>query len=268
MSRNHWFILLVGIGVGLSAWVGLFAAEPKRTNRNNKQHNAPAEKSAGVAVIELFTSEGCSSCPSADRALVELADKQVIDGSEIYPLSFHVDYWDKLGWKDRFADKAFTARQQLYAKTLELDRLYTPQMIVNGRIEFVGSNRDTATKAIEAALDFQSTVMVSVSASTTGSGNLTVKYDISAPQGSLLNIAIVEEKAKSDVKRGENSGAKLSHANVVRVFRTIELAGKSSAETEFQLPKGMKIENTKVIAYAQDARTLTVLGASRASVDE
>jgi len=99
-------------------------------------------------LIELFTSEGCSSCPSADKNLEKIAAQAKASGQNIYTLSYHVDYWDYLGWKDPYATKQFSDRQRAYASQFKSSRIYTPQMIVNGKTEFVGSNQKTSQQAI------------------------------------------------------------------------------------------------------------------------
>src|SRR6478752_4847234 len=103
-------------------------------------------------IVELFTSEGCSDCPPADTLLEKLIATQPIAGAEIIGLGQHVDYWDRLGWKDRFSSSALTARQQLYQTRFATDSIYTPQMVVDGRAEFVGSDASAARKAIERTL--------------------------------------------------------------------------------------------------------------------
>src|SRR5258708_30693112 len=103
-------------------------------------------------IVELFTSEGCSDCPPADVLLEKLIATQPIGGAEIIGLGQHVDYWDRLGWKDRFSSSALTNRQQLYQTRFGTESIYTPQMVVDGRTEFVGSDASAARKAIEKAL--------------------------------------------------------------------------------------------------------------------
>jgi hypothetical protein len=99
---------------------------------------------APFAVVELFTSEGCSSCPPADRLLARIADEAAHSGQPVYALAFHVGYWDRLEWSDRFADPAFSRRQERYAAALGMPAVYTPEMIVNGRASFVGSDERRA----------------------------------------------------------------------------------------------------------------------------
>lgn len=104
------------------------------------------------AVVELFTSEGCSSCPPADRLLGDFVDDARNNDKRIFALAFHVDYWNYLGWEDIYASSEFSDRQRTYAEALKTNRIYTPQMIVNGNDEFVGSNRNRAKKSIRSAL--------------------------------------------------------------------------------------------------------------------
>src|SRR5438477_8572780 len=108
----------------------------------------PAAAPPTPVVVELFTSEGCESCPPADVLLQQLATTQPVAGVQIIPLSLHVDYWDQLGWKDRFSSAALTNRQRVYGTRFNVDSVYTPQMVVDGRAELVGSDGAAARKAI------------------------------------------------------------------------------------------------------------------------
>lgn len=113
--------------------------------KGNKKHQPGNGKNKGFAVVELFTSEGCSSCPAADAAITELLSKQLKD---VYIVSYHVDYWNRLGWEDEFSKHEFSERQQQYAKHLSLQGVYTPQVVVNGTVEFVGSNESGLNNAV------------------------------------------------------------------------------------------------------------------------
>src|SRR5438132_8543629 len=124
-------------------------------------------------LVELFTSEGCSSCPPADALLRTLADAQPIAGAEIIALSQHVDYWDRLGWKDRFSSAAFTNRQQQYGRAFNIGSIYTPQMVVDGREQFVGSDASRARRAIGTALSAPHAV-VSIALDLTGPDRVAV----------------------------------------------------------------------------------------------
>jgi hypothetical protein len=162
-------------------------------------------------VVELFTSEGCSSCPPADKLLAEIV-KTMPDGVEIIALSEHVDYWDGLGWRDPFSSKQFTERQNRYADRFGPDKLYTPQMVVDGTTEFVGSDRRELIKALAAA---KVRPRAAVTLSWAGGSTLTVKVT-GAPRLSDVMLALTEDGLSVDVKRGENAGHTLPHVRVVR----------------------------------------------------
>ncbi|WP_020473706.1 DUF1223 domain-containing protein [Zavarzinella formosa] len=224
---------------------------------------APREENKGVAVVELFTSEGCSSCPPADDLLALLAADAKKTGRPVYCLSFHVDYWDDLGWKDRFSDAAHTKRQQEYARLLGLRNVYTPQMVVNGADEFLGSDHKKAAKAVETALAGKSVATVNLNVSADGR-EIAVEYKVSdAPAGTVLCVAWTETEASSAPDRGENSGQKLRHRNIVRDFHVVK------SKTPFSGKAALKRRDTKsgtVIAFVQDVKSGRILGASSAEV--
>ena len=213
-----------------------------------------------VAVVELFTSEGCSSCPSADRLLVDLAER---DNPRVLPLAFHVDYWNRLGWADPFSDAAFSQRQRAYARAFQSGRVYTPQMIVNGQREFVGSRRHEAQAAIKEALAQEATASVSLLAQTDGPV-LSVAYAVEgAPEGAVLHLALVQRHAEQAVPRGENRGKTLRHANVVRAFETV---APGTGTRRFTPPAGLRFDEVGVVAYVQDPATMQVFGAAEAGL--
>lgn len=179
-------------------------------------------------VVELFTSEGCSSCPPADRLLADIV-KNAPDGVEIIVLSEHVDYWDGLGWRDPFSSKQFTERQNRYAQQSWPNRVYTPQTVVDGAAEFVGSDRASLTTAIAAAkLRTKANVALGWS-----DGN-TLGVTISgAANASDVMFAITEDGLATDVKRGENAGRKLPH---VRVVRSLIKIGQTDNTGAFAMP--------------------------------
>ena len=220
----------------------------------------PAPAAEPVAVVELFTSEGCSSCPPADRLLRDLAAR---DDARLFPLAFHVDYWNRLGWRDPFSDEAYSRRQRAYARAVGAGRVYTPQMIVNGQREFVASRRTEAERAIQHALDTPATATVDLSASVTGRA-VAVDYAVSdAPEAVVLHLALVQREAEQAVPRGENAGRTLRHANVVRAFETVPAATGRQVLT---LPDGLDPGGATVVGYAQDPATMEVVGAARATL--
>ena len=171
----------------------------------------------------------------------------------MFALSFHVDYWDRLGWKDPFGDKAFSNRQRSYARAFQSQRVYTPQVIVNGRTEVVGSSRSKVRGAIGEAMKAPARAAVTLSRR-----GAEVAYAVEgATDGALLNVVVVEDRQTVEVGRGENSGRTLKHANVVRWFQAIPLAKGVGGAVEVALPKG----SARVIAYVQDPKTMAISGA-------
>jgi hypothetical protein len=187
-------------------------------------------------IIELFTSQGCSSCPAADKNLTELLNKSALEGTNVYGLSFHVDYWNYIGWKDPYSTKAFTERQRNYAEVMKLQSIYTPQMIVNGRDEFVGSNKNKAEEAIKNALSKKPVYVISVDQFSIEGDRLKLNYSIDSEPGTeVINLAVVERTVENYVPRGENQGKKLHHDNVVVGFKTVPL--KKQGEMEMTIPE-------------------------------
>jgi hypothetical protein len=217
----------------------------------------PAPAAEPIAVIELFTSEGCSSCPPADRLLRDLAAR---NDARLFPLAFHVDYWNRLGWRDPFSDAAYSQRQRAYARAVGTGRVYTPQMIVNGQREFVGSRRGEAERAIQQTLDVPVAATVDLRTILEGRA-VSVDYAVAnAPDDAVLHLALVQCEAEQDVARGENAGRTLRHANVVRAFETVPA---KAGRQVLALPDGMTAMNAAVVGYAQDPATMKIVAANR-----
>jgi hypothetical protein len=228
------------------------------------QPKSDDETGTPFAVVELFTSEGCSSCPPADDLLGEIVKDAQRRQQPIFCLSFHVDYWNRLGWRDPYSEAAFARRQRDYARVFKSDQVYTPQMIVNGSTEFVGSDRTRARKHIDVALKQPPRATVKLSQEQGNDPSSVVfAYEVGqAPRGGVLNLAVVERGLVSKVKRGENGGRTLRHENVVRAFQTTRLGEAAKGTVELKLPAGLVRKNASAIAYVQDADTWAVLGAS------
>lgn len=214
-----------------------------------------AETAKPVAVVELFTSEGCSSCPPADALLTTLIKEHEAAG-DLIALSFHVDYWDRLGWKDPWSSAAATERQQWYANRLA-SSLYTPQMVLNGNDEFVGSDAARARARIAAALKSAPRWILKAEASR-GTRDSEIVIDASATRvaGSgtgtpQVVVAIVERGLTSQVRRGENAGRTLAHDNVVRAFKVF--AAEAKGPKMIELPRDVNAENASVVVLAQEA---------------
>jgi hypothetical protein len=224
-------------------------------------------------VVELFTSEGCSSCPPADALLARMDETQPVDGAEVIALAQHVDYWNSLGWSDPFSSHESSERQGEYARTFDHDGVYTPQMIVDGRDEFAGNDRDKAFDAIARAARAPKAVVTLAfkgAPATDGEGtlNLSVRVE-NAPKaaegdGTDVLLAVTESNLSSDVSRGENSGLKLRHVGVVRRLTKIgELgAGAFSTETAVAAERGWRRENLRAVVFLQERASRRVVGAA------
>lgn len=216
---------------------------------------APAPPPRPV-IVELFTSEGCSSCPPADEVLRRL-ETQPVPGAEVIALGFHVDYWDYLGWRDRFSDAGFTARQTAYGHAFHQSSIYTPEMVVDGRSGFVGSAQASAIEAIRAAAQRPS---IPIELSLDGPSLKVHLPDPSALGGSTLWLAITEDGLASDVQRGENGGRRLRHGAVVR--RLKKLGPALDAALPLDLPGAWNRQQLRAVVFAQDGRSLAILGAA------
>jgi hypothetical protein len=199
-------------------------------------------------VVELFTSEGCSSCPPADELLGRL--RQQVPGTEVIPLGFHVDYWNSLGWKDRFSSSAYTHRQEAYAERFHTEGPYTPQMVVNGEKQFVGNSSSEARQAIENAS--RESQPADVTLASAGSGRLVVR--IRGAGAGLVMLAITEDNLETKVGRGENSGRTLHHQAVVRDFHQIGEVrdGKFEAGVPLRIDREWKRQDLRAVVFVQD----------------
>jgi hypothetical protein len=211
----------------------------------------------GFALIELFTSEGCSSCPPADDLVASLPKTYA---SGVYVLSFHVDYWDRLGWKDPFSRADFTQRQKQYGEVLMLNSIYTPQVVVNGRTEMIGSDKDRLRKTIDDQLAHTTNPSIDAAAHTTDNKTITIDYALTGTGKSpaTLQAALIQLQASTAVKKGENAGRQLHHANIVRDLQSSE---KKKGSLSLTLPAGVAAADCKVIVFLQDRETLHVEGA-------
>lgn len=221
----------------------------------------------GVVVVELFTSQGCGSCPSADvalRQIVAVAERRKL---KVYGLSFHVDYWNRLGWDDPYSQKDFTARQGAYAAKQQGNQLYTPQMIVNGTAEFLGSDKTKAHATITSALKEAPTSTIKLTVDNSETGVVKVGYRLGGVvDGNALNVAIVQTPPSNLVVSGENGGRKLKHVNVVRAFKVLVPEGDRGT-VSLELPEGFdKSLGYDVVAYVQNKSSYAIFGADAVEV--
>jgi hypothetical protein len=207
-------------------------------------------------VLELFTSEGCSSCPPADRLLTELAKRD----NAIIPLSFHVDYWNRLGWTDPFSNSEYSERQRDYSDQFNLESVYTPQLVINGKYEMVGSDGNKAASAIRTVLEEKALVQLSMEEVKIREKEIdfTVLQQGDIKRTELVALLVLQN-AVVKVKAGENKGAELSHTNVVRSFVKQAAAGKN--EIRINLPADIQNNNWQLVVFTQQKNGLKITGA-------
>ena len=226
-----------------------------------------ADTAATPVLVELFTSEGCSSCPPADALLSRLGRTQPVHGADIIALEEHVNYWDNLGWKDPFSSDAATVRQSEYGEAFGGKEIYTPQMIVDGRAEFVGSSDSDALRAIRTASQ-ASKPAVQLSWERDDTLAIHMEPLTNAGQGDSrqLFLAIAEDMLYSDVNRGENSGRGLEHNGVVRQLLPLgKIDAKSSGfSSTFAVhpARDWKRANLRAVVFVQERRSRHIITAA------
>ncbi|MGW3889957.1 DUF1223 domain-containing protein [Micromonospora chokoriensis] len=222
----------------------------------------------GFAVVEMFTSQGCNSCPPAEELLTEIERDARERGQAVFGLGFHVDYWDDLGWPDQFADAAYTARQEAYARALGTRGLYTPQMVVNGTVEFVGSDRRQASGAIASALAAPAATSLRVSVAEFDGQRAVLDYQAERPpEHTVVNVAIVERGLDSEIARGENAGRTLRQDNVVRAFASTSLNAERG-RMELVAPVHLDPRSAAVVAYVQENGNRAIVGAAHVELSD
>jgi hypothetical protein len=228
-------------------------------------------------VVELFTSEGCSSCPPADALLSKLEKDQPIAGAEIIALEEHVDYWNHDGWVDPYSSAEWTLRQQEYVEKLKGETSYTPQMIVDGQSQFVGNSAHDAQKAIlEAARRAKADVSITPETPAKGdTEHFEVKVGSAGGTGDQepadVWMAVTEVGLGTDVKAGENAGKNVQHAAVLHSLHKIGAApAKDSSASvlnpQVKLKSSWKRENLRIVVFVQERKSLRILGAAEARV--
>jgi len=219
----------------------------------------------GFAVIELFTSEGCSSCPPADE-LVARMQKEYSD-KPVYILAFHVDYWNRLGWKDPFSSPGYSKRQNNYASWLKLKSVYTPQIVVNGGKEFVGSEEGTLRNAITAGLRMAPVAKLTLNAQN-APGHIILQYKAEgAGNNTTLLLALVQKAGQTKVQRGENGGRTLSHVQIVRKVQNTPLNISGSGSATLALPDGFTTQGYEVIGFIQNTGNGAILAAAKSAFE-
>jgi hypothetical protein len=204
----------------------------------------PADQRAGqrqAVLVELFTSEGCSSCPPADALLEKLDRSQPIAGAEIVVLSEHVDYWNHIGWADPYSSAAFSARQEQYARRFRTQGPYTPQMVVDGRSEFVGSDTRAAETAIRSAIR-QPRAGIRIDEAQGAAGIEVTQLPAGAAHKAVVFAAFAADAGTQDVLRGENKGRRLHHVAILRELKQIGTVGdRMGLKTTLRVEPGIRL---------------------------
>ena len=258
---------------GASLLIGLFGVRATGSPQNAKSSAPPASP----VVVELFTSEGCSSCPPADALLAKLDELGRVGNAAVVALEEHVDYWDDQGWRDPYSSHDWTIRQNAYAEVLGNRNPYTPQMVVDGSVEFSGGRAQQALQSIAAAGERAKVPVTLAQATEDKPGKEAFLIEVRklppSPKGGSAEVwlAITEAGLHSSVTRGENAGQELRHAAVVRAMRKIGEAKPDrdvafSSETTVPLRKEWNRENLKAVAFVQEKNSLRILGAAEISL--
>ena len=238
---------------------------------------AHAEDRRVPVIVELFTSEGCSSCPPADALLARMERSQPVAGARIIALEEHVDYWNQLGWVDPFSAPHYRGRQNDYALAFHSENIYTPQMVVNGQVELIGGDSNRAYQVIGVARQAPTTLIDLKNAANAKDLDL---VDLSVqvtnprnpkPHASDVYLAITESELESQVLRGENAGRRLRHAPVVRSFGIIGRIDPSGSNVgqisnTLRLPREWKRENLRAVVFVQEHDTFRITGAATADL--
>lgn len=236
---------------------------------------ASAQDRRVPVIVELFTSEGCSSCPPADQLLSRMDRSQPIAGARVIALEEHVDYWNSLGWVDPFSSAQYRGRQNDYGRKFLDDNIYTPQMVVNGQVAFVGNDGDRAAQEIAKAEQAQTATVELKATPKPGEADLvdlSVQVtNIGKIRNSNVYLAVTESDLSTNVSRGENSGRLLRHAPVVRSFGVIGKLDAKGSNTgaitnTLRLPREWKRENLRAVVFVQERESYKITGAAVADL--
>ncbi len=207
-----------------------------------------AQENRSPIVFELFTSQGCSSCPSADKLLDEI--KQNHQGNHVYVLSYHVDYWNRLGWKDPFSNKTFSDYQRQYALQFGSRSIYTPQLVVNGSEHFTGSNHYKTTEALQKYSTSKPGNIIKLNKVDAIDKVIQIDYHIEGQKFNTLTLVLVVAQRITEVAKGENRNRTLKNTNIV-ANRIVTKEGIGSIP--ITIPEWItKDDQLSVIAYTQD----------------
>lgn len=261
------FPAAAGALLTLALAAGLWAARPAAP--------AAGETALTPVLVELFTSQGCSSCPPADDLLRSLARNQPVAGALIIPLSEHVDYWNRLGWRDPFSSRRFSERQREYAERIGIDALYTPMMVVDGGEAIIGSRPIAAREAVVAARKAPKARLAIEARAPPESAEARVRGVISGLPPSAAQaevwVAVAENGLHTAVTRGENAARTLRHTAVVRSLTWLGSLPRETPETwpvdaRIRLDRAWRREQLRLVAFVQAGTGGPILGAASAPI--
>jgi hypothetical protein len=256
MKANKIFIAVTSLAVVAISASAFINGPHSKANINSN--------SKGFAVIELFTSEGCSSCPPADKLIARI-EKESGD-KPIYILAYHVDYWNRLGWVDTFSRSEYSDRQKQYSRWLKLSQYYTPQAVINGTTECVGSEEANLRNAIKSGLDGSEKTKLTLSGIKIESNKATVQYHAEGTKKNCdLLIALIQKDATTKVESGENGGHTLTHVQIVSQLKAMPLKNGMDGTQSFALPKGFDSQKWELIGFVQNTSSGEITGASKAA---
>lgn len=230
------------------------------------QTTGPTARKA--VVVELFTSEGCSSCPPADVLLGRLREVKFAEGLEVVPLGLHVDYWNRQGWVDRFSSAAYTDRQVKYTEKLHLAEPYTPQMVVDGALQFTGNDPRRAQEVILQAAQRPQQAEIHITPAQPDKWRVQATCAKGTP-GEVM-LAVTEDNLTTKVQAGENGGRELHHSAVVRQLRSLGRLrdGSFDAVVSLKLQKEWKRDDLRIVVFVQNPATESIEGAATLEVAE
>jgi hypothetical protein len=227
----------------------------------------PSAAQRRPVLVELFTSEGCSSCPPADALVAQLDARQFVEGADAIVLSEHVTYWNHEGWTDPFSSDTVTTRQEKYAEQFRLESVYTPQAVIDGAAEVLGSDRAALTRAVARAASAPKAEIRIDAVQWTGD---TLHFVVRAaqPNRGRMTMVIADDAAQSSVARGENAGRTLHHVAVVQVMKTVPADAADGRPLELKLPSSPRLEGQKVrlVVFICDGSPKRVLAVTEQSV--
>jgi hypothetical protein len=255
-----------------SVWmVGVLLVGVWNFHRDVRSAAGQPSTTKSIVVAELFTSEGCSSCPPADAVLSQLVLRQPVAGVEVLALGEHVDYWDRLGWRDAFSSTLYSSRQSDYdARVFHRHDVYTPQLVVDGRLERLGSDIGEVRRAIEQAARAPKAA-IDVTAVRANDQDLHVDVHVTVPASLTLResadvlVAIAEDNLVTEVRRGENSGRTLRHSAVVRSLTSVGALSPDehmwSTNASMPVDPAWKPANLRIISFLQERESRRIVGA-------